>query len=137
MLAAWLASLLAYLFLVLGPKFLDRDSGVLGKFYLFRPSSLIVLLWLMLVLAVAVHVRDVARAAARGAAGDGRPGISVYSGRSSDAGDRSRTVAVEGQKAILAAAVTRLTAPGDVVLIDPDVELQWLDFERRTGRRPG
>ena len=48
--AVWLAGLLAYLFLVLGPKFLDRDSGVLGKFYLFRPSSLIELLWLMLAL---------------------------------------------------------------------------------------
>ena len=32
------------------------------------------------------------------------------------------------------AAVTRATAPGDVVLIDPDIEMQLLDFERRTGR---
>ena len=51
--AIWLAGLLAYLFFVLGPKFLDRNSGVLGKFYLFRPSSLILLLWLLLALAVA------------------------------------------------------------------------------------
>ena len=32
------------------------------------------------------------------------------------------------------AAVTRLMAPGDIVLIDPAVEVQWLDFERRTAR---
>lgn len=37
------------------------------------------------------------------------------------------------QKAPLIAAVTRLTAPGDVVLIDPDIEPEWLDFERRAG----
>jgi hypothetical protein len=36
-----------------GRKFLDRNSGVLGKFYLFRPSSLMLLLWLLLALAVA------------------------------------------------------------------------------------
>ena len=51
--AIWLAGLLAYLFFVLGPKFLDRNSGGLGKFSLFRPSSLILLLWLLLALAVA------------------------------------------------------------------------------------
>lgn len=27
-----------------------------------------------------------------------------------------------------------MVAPGDVVLIDPDIEMQLLDFERRTGR---
>lgn len=31
--AIWLAGLLAYLFFVLGPKFLDRNSGGLGKAY--------------------------------------------------------------------------------------------------------
>ena len=51
--AMWLAGLLAYLFLVLGPNFFDRNDGVLGKFYLFRPSSLILLLCLMLAMAVA------------------------------------------------------------------------------------
>ena len=30
--------------------------------------------------------------------------------------------------------MTRVAAPGDIVLIDPDVEIQLLDFERRTGR---
>ena len=58
--------------------------------------------------------------------------VYVQGGRLMREIDASR--AVEAQKAILAAAVTRLTAPGDVVLVDPDVEAQWLDFERRTGR---
>jgi hypothetical protein len=52
--AVWIAGLVAYLFLVLVPKYLDRNSGVLGKFYLFRPSSLIELLWLMVALAFAI-----------------------------------------------------------------------------------
>ena len=30
--------------------------------------------------------------------------------------------------------MVRVVAPGDVVLIDPDIEMQLLDFERRTGR---
>jgi hypothetical protein len=58
--------------------------------------------------------------------------VYVQGGRLMREIDASR--AAEGQKAILAAAVTRLTAPGDVVLVDPEVESQWLDFERRSGR---
>jgi hypothetical protein len=42
--------------------------------------------------------------------------------------------AAEDQKAQVVKAVQRITKPGDVVLIDPDVEMQWLDFERRAGR---
>ena len=44
------------------------------------------------------------------------------------------TTPFAGEKALIANAVQRLTSPGDVVLIDPDAELDWLDFERRTGR---
>ncbi len=74
----WLVGLLAYLFLILVPKFLDRDDGVLGKFYLFRPSSLTLLLFLMLVLAVAVGMAgSPGVAAARATFGNDRPGISV------------------------------------------------------------
>ena len=43
--------LLAYLFLALVAAFLDRDTGILGKFYLFRPASLVLLLWLALAVA--------------------------------------------------------------------------------------
>jgi hypothetical protein len=134
MTAWWLAGLLAYLFLVLVPKFLDRDSGVLGKFYLFRPASLIELLWLMLALACA------ARAAGRRAwllrsallATIGPAFCIAQGGRLVHDIETARIA--ESQKAPVEQAVRQLTSPGDVVLIDPDEEANWLDFERRTGR---
>jgi hypothetical protein len=132
--ALWLGSLLAYLFLVLVPKFLDRDSGALGKFYLFRSASLIEFLWLMLILAAAVQIAGKHARLLRTVllATVAPMFVYVQGGRLMREIDASR--AAEGQKAILAAAVTRLTAPGDVVLVDPEVESQWLDFERRSGR---
>jgi hypothetical protein len=132
--ALWLTGLLGYLFFVLGPKFLDRDTGMLGKFYLFRPSSLILLFWLMLALAViatALGARPwILRAVLMLLIG---PAFLYVQG-----GALIRQVVasetLEQQKQPMVAEVKRLVAPGDVVLIDPDVEAQWLDFERRTGR---
>ena len=129
----WLAGLLTYLFLVLGPKFLDRSTGILGKFYLFRPSSLIEFLWLMLALAFAVNIAGhrawlvhVALLATIG------PAFCYVQG-----GRLMREVATPpfaGEKTLIVNAVQRLASAGDVVLIDPDAEADWLDFERRTGR---
>jgi hypothetical protein len=123
----------AYLFLILGPKFLDRSSGVLGKFYLFRPSSLIELLWLMLALAFVVNIAGhrawLMRVALLAAIG---PTFCYVQG-----GRLMRDVATTpfaGKKTLIVNAVQQLTSPGDVVLIDPDAEADWLDFERRTGR---
>lgn len=131
--ALWLAGLLAYLFLVLGPKFLDRSSGVLGKFYLFRPSSLTEFLWLMLTLAFAVHiaghrawlVRAVLLAMIAPAF------CQVQTGRLMR---EAATTELANEKALIVTAVQQMTSPDDVVLIDPDAEMDWLDFERRTGR---
>jgi hypothetical protein len=132
--AAWVGGLLAYLFLVLGPKYLDRDSGMLGKFYLFRPSSLILLLWLMLALAAAVSMIGrrawmprVALLALIGSA-------FLYAQAGRLVRELAANETLEDQKRPLVVAVKRVAAPGDVVLIDPDTEAQWLDFERRTGR---
>ena len=36
--------------------------------------------------------------------------------------------ALEQQKRSMVAEVARVVAPGDVVLMDPDVEMQWLYF---------
>jgi hypothetical protein len=133
-LALWLASLLACLFLVLGPKYLDRNSGVLGKFYLFRPSSLTLLLWLMLALAVATrmfgHRAWMLRTALTAVIGSAF--LYVQGGQLASAFAANDLLV--GQKRLLVGAVTSLTAPGTVVLIDQDVEPQWLDFERRTER---
>lgn len=132
--AVWLVGLLAYLYLVLGPKYLDRDSGVLGKFYLFRPSSLIELLWLTLALAFAIGLAGRHARLLRGVviAIIGAMFLYVESGRL--VREIAASNATITQKALLASAVIELTAPGNIVLIDPDVEGQWLDFERRTGR---
>jgi len=132
--AAWLACLFVYLFLVLGPKFLDRSSGVLGKFYLFRPSSLIELLWLLLTLACVVNIAGrrawLMRVALLAAIG---PAFCyVQAGRLMR--EVAATTQLAGEKALMEKAVQQLTSPGDVVLIDPDAEMDWLDFERRTGR---
>jgi len=132
--AAWLTGLLAYLFVVLVPKYLDRDTGVLGKFYLFRPSSLIELLWLILALACAMQaagrharlLRSVLLAAIGPAFCYLQADHVVREVRAAGAAERG--------KELVARQVMRLTGPGDVVLLDPDVEAQWLDFERRTGR---
>jgi hypothetical protein len=132
--AMWLAGLLAYLFLVLGPKFIDRHSGVLGKFYLFRPSSLILLLWLMLALAVAVEILGRRAWMLRAALLATIVPVFLYVQVGQVAREVVARQALENQKRPLVAAVTRATNPGDVVLIDPDVEMQLLDFERRTGR---
>jgi hypothetical protein len=49
--ARWLALLLIYLFVALALCYCYRRSGILGKFYPFRPSSLLLLIWLATVLA--------------------------------------------------------------------------------------
>jgi hypothetical protein len=132
--AGWLAGLLAYLFLVLGPKYLDRDSGVLGKFYLFRPASLILLLWLMLALALAFTLLArrgwLLRAALLILIG---PAFLLTQGRVV-VREMRRQAAIESQKQLLAETVQRRTGPRDVVLIDPELEMGLLDFERRTQR---
>jgi hypothetical protein len=132
--AAWLSGLLAYLFLVLGPKFLDRNSGILGKFYLFRPAALTLLLWLWLALAVGAWgfgprawILRISLLALIGP-------VFLYAETSQLIRDIAANQTLEGQKRPLLAAVSRLVASGDIVLIDPDIEGQWLDFERRTGR---
>jgi hypothetical protein len=49
--ARWLAFLLVYLFAALGLCYFDRKTGTLEKFYPFRPSSLLLLTWLVTVAA--------------------------------------------------------------------------------------
>ncbi len=78
-------------------------------------------------------IRAVGVDAARRTSGDDRSGFLYIVG-----GRLTREIAanetLEAQRRLLVAAVTRATAPGDIVLIDPDVETQLVDFERRTGR---
>lgn len=130
--ALWLCLLLLYLILALVPAFIDRDTGVLGKFYLFRPAALVLLLWLV-----------VAASMLGTLLGDRRLVVSLV------------VLALVGPPFLLntvhriaaaRAAWAQVTekqalvdflgahAPIDaIVLIDPQLENSNLDFERRTG----
>jgi len=132
--AAWLAGLLVYLFVVLGPKYFDRDSGVLGKFYLFRPSSLTLFLWLLLVIAVAIGLAGRRAWLLRVAMIVGVAPAFLYLQGDRLVREVSAHQMLDGRKRALEAAVMRATGAGAIVLIDPEVEMQFLDFERRTGR---
>ncbi len=130
-LARWLSLLLAYLFLALIAAFLDRDTGSLGKFYLFRPASLVLLLWLALAAAALgklgtrhwLALRLIALALLA-------PGFALAAATRITA-DLEAQAGTEGAE--LAGFLARHAAPGSVVLIDPQLEFSFLDFERRTG----
>lgn len=132
--AIWLCCLIAYLFLVLVPVFIERHTGAAGKYYPFRPSSMVLLLWLALAIAwfnelVTRHLitlKWLALALILPAFFSDTLSrvIHDYELRTSFAADRL-------------AVATYLTASSKadaVVLIDPAIETSFLDFERRTGR---
>lgn len=131
-LATWLALLLLYLFVALIPSFIDRHTGILGKFYLFRPSSFILLLWLALVFAwlnrIVVSPAPLLKSLAL---------LFVLPPFLLNAANRIandfgwRDLAAE--KRALAEVLSREAASGAVVLIDPALDLAFLDFERATG----
>jgi uncharacterized protein DUF6798 len=131
--ATWLALLLAFLFLALIPSFVDRHAGLLGKFYLFRPASLILLLWLALVFAWLNRI-----VGAPGAMLKSLALLLVLPPFLLNAANRiGNDVASPGElgaeKRALAEAMAREAASGAVVLIDPALDLAFLDFERSTG----
>jgi hypothetical protein len=132
-LAVWLALLLAYLFLALVPSFFDRHTGVLGKFYLFRSSSLILLLWLALVVAW-LHRAVVPHAAML----KSLVLLFVLPPFLLNAANRvTADVAGRGDlgvdKHAISEILAREAAPGAIVLVDPALDLAFLDFERQSG----
>jgi hypothetical protein len=128
----WLAGLLAYLFVALAASYIDRDSGMLGKFYLFRPAALILLLWLAFVMAYLAAAGLRGWTAARLVALALLAPVFLIGAVDRIQGDRQRAH-LAGEKSALAAALAERAAPGSVVLIDPQIEWSYLDFERRTG----
>jgi hypothetical protein len=132
--AIWLGLLIAYLILLLIPAFIERHTGVMGKFYPFRPSSLILFLWILLIIAWinaqwsrhigAVKLLTLALFA---------PGLF------SDALSRTvhtldDTASYWPEKVAIAEYLKASSQPDSVVLIDPSIENFFLDFERRTNR---
>ena len=124
--AIWLAVLLLYLLVAAAASWFDRDTGWLGKFYLFRPASLILLLWLGL-------------AATLLSALPSRPAwlIRVTFFVAAAPGFILGVTGIEfGPKPTprIYAAIIEETPPSKIVLIDPALEHRYFDFERRTGR---
>jgi hypothetical protein len=131
-LAVWLALLLAYLLLALVPAYLDRDTGILGKFYLFRPASLVLLLWLLLAIAALDRLGLRQRSAVKLAALALLAPVFLLDAVDRVAGDQASLAAYAEEKRGLTAFLARNAAADAVVLIDPALEFSFLDFERRT-----
>ncbi len=132
--AEWLAMLIAYLFLMLVPSFVARHTGAIGKFYPFRPSSLVLLLWLALALAwlnglVARHLLAVKLLALALIA----PAF-LNAAVSRILGDQTYRTSFAADKEAVAGYLASNAASDAVVLVDPAVEASFLDFERRVGR---
>ena len=131
-LALWLGLLLFYLALAFAAAAVDRDTGALGKFYLFRPAALILLLWLCLV-AAALGRLELSHATALRLMALALLGPGFLLGAATRVA-KDVAAARDGAHAELIAALARETPPGSVVLIDPALEPRFLDVERRTGR---
>jgi hypothetical protein len=128
--ALWLALLLGYLFLVLLPVYFDRDTGQLGKFYPFRPAALVLLLWLGFVLAWLGELGFRNRLAPQLCALALVVPLFLLGSAVRIAGERAARRALPPA---IAAAI-RSAPPTGAVLIDPQLEFAFLDFERRLGR---
>ncbi|HEX7967557.1 MAG TPA: DUF6798 domain-containing protein [Stellaceae bacterium] len=130
--ALWLAGLLAYLLLALAASFAERETGVLGKFYLFRPAALTLLLCLAFAMAWLGALRPRRWTAVRLLALAALAPFFLLGTAERIAADRQRA-ALAGEKRALADVLAQNAAPGSVVLIDPQIEWSFLDFERRSG----
>ena len=128
----WLAGLLGYLLLALVAAFFDRHAGVHGKFYLFRPAALTLLLWLAFAMAFLATAQLPRWTALRLAALAVLLPMFLMGAVDRVQADR-RQAALGPEKDALTAALAARAAPGSVVLIDPQLEWSYLDFERRTG----
>ncbi|HKW52807.1 MAG TPA: hypothetical protein VJO12_03885 [Stellaceae bacterium] len=128
----WLAGLLGYLLVALAASFFDRHTGMLGKLYLFRPAALTLLLWLAFVMAYLATAGVPRWTALRLAALAVLLPIFLMGAVDRVRADRERAALASGKDALVAALAER-AAPGSVVLIDPQIEWSYLDFERRTG----
>lgn len=132
-LAWWLAALLAYLVLALIPSYFDRHTGALGKFYLFRPAALTLLLWLAFAVAYLGRLRLWGLTAIKLAALALLAPLFLSAAERRIAGDVNGRLALVPEKRAIADVLRREPAPDGVVLVDPEIEWAALDFERRTG----
>jgi hypothetical protein len=130
--ALWLGLLLLYLILAPIPAFIDRDTGVLGKFFLFRPAALVLLLWLAVAGSMLGTLlggrRLVVSLVVLALLG---PPFLMNTRYRIDTGRRGWAQVPEKQALV---DFLEAHAPTDaIVLVDPQLEDWNLDFERRTG----
>jgi Domain of unknown function (DUF6798) len=133
--AAWLSGLIGYLFLALALSYLDRRTGVLGKFYLFRPASLVLLIWLAVMLAFLNDLGWRHFAVVKGLAlAFVLPPVMLGAALHLKH-DVAFHATYDSEKRELARFLDQHAAPDSIVLVDPGLEQLFLDFERVT-RRP-
>lgn len=126
--ALWLALMLLYLAMAFGAAAVDRRTGVLGKFYLFRPAALILLLWLALTVAALGRLepphwrmlRWLALALV----------LPPFLLHAASRVARDLAASKESAKPELAALLQR--QPAGAVLVDPALEPHFFDIERLT-----
>jgi hypothetical protein len=130
--ALWLAGLFSYLFIALALSYFDRTTGALGQFYLFRPSALMLLLWLAMAVAFLnrLRIRDFLALKWLALAMIGPSFVATASTRI--ASDTESHARYEPDKQMIAAFLAADSSPGSVVLIDSAIEATFLDFERVT-----
>jgi hypothetical protein len=132
--ARWLALMLVYLFAALVLSYIYRQSGTLGKFYPFRPSSLLLLVWLATALAWLNEL--VLRRAALLKLVAGALVIPpflvmvVLDLRQ----DRKARAEIASDKQSIQDFFRVSSHPEAVVVVDPEIEYAFLDIERATGR---
>ncbi len=131
--ALWLGALLACLFAALAASYLDRHTCSLGKFYLYRPAALLLLLWLTLVTAYldSLEIRH-ARPLKLLALALLLPNF-VLGSLNRVTAERAEAAQRSADMAALRGYLARDAAPHDVVLVDPALEYAFLGIERRTG----
>jgi len=133
--ARWLALLLVYLFAALALCYLYRRTGVLGKFYPFRPSSLLLLIWLTAVLAW-LNELVLYRYALRLKLVVGALVIPPFLAAAvlNLRQDLMARAEIASDKRIITDFLRGETPPATVVLVDPEIEYAFLDIERTTHR---
>ena len=132
-LATWLALLLLYLLIALIPSFIDRHTGALGKFYLFRPSSLILLLWLALAFAWLDRIVLPEAAILKWLALLFVLPLFLLNAANRIANGLGWRGDLAAEKRAVAEVLAHEAASTAVVLIDPALDFAFLDFERSTG----
>ena len=126
---------LAYLLLALVAAFADRHTQLLGKFHLFRPSALTLLLALTAIAALLRGRLPDAEAPLKSLVAFALVAWFSWATFKTQV-DRSRAGSAIPERGELVAAIVSHTAPGDVVLIEPvsDFDPDYLSLNRQIPR---